>query len=223
LYSSMIVRNFTVLPPWVVSKTTSTHQTSLTAVAFTFASGRRGTLGRRAGPVMAPSKRGYRFPDLHLPRLRRPQHVGPTGARQPTITARLTLRTHARRYHALGGVAPLRRAYLFFEFTSFSTWMFRTWSATIRFKRAFSSLRAFNSFSSSISIAPYCCFQRWSVASLIFTSRATACADSPPSIRRRIATICSGVCFFPFGIWVPFLEPRLSFAMAQFWYVRSPH
>ena len=41
------------------------------------------------------------------------------------------------------------------------------------------------------------------------------------SIRRRIATICSGVCFFPFGIWVPFLEPRLSFAMAQFWYVRS--
>ena len=39
----------------------------------------------------------------------------------------------------LGGVALLRRAYHFFEFTSFSTWMFRTWSATIRFKRAFSS------------------------------------------------------------------------------------
>ena len=41
-----------MLPPWVVSKTTSMHQTSLTAVAFTFASGRTGTLGRLAGPLM---------------------------------------------------------------------------------------------------------------------------------------------------------------------------
>jgi len=67
----------------------------------------------------------------------------------------------------------------------------------------------------------YCCFQRYSVASLMFASRETACVASPSSIRRRTAMICSGVCFFPLGIWVPFLEPGLPSAMAQFWYVRS--
>lgn len=65
---------------------------------------------------------------------------------------------------------------------------------------------ALSSFSSSISIAPYCCFQRYSVASLMFTSRQTVCTGSPPSIRHKIKSICSGVCFFPFWhLGLPFL------------------
>ena len=101
---------------------------------------------------MTHGERGNAVTQLHLSGFRRPRSVGPTGARQPKIPARLAFRTPARRYHALGGMAFLRRAHHFFEF--------KTWSATIRFKRAFSSRKAFNSFSSSISMAPYCCFQR---------------------------------------------------------------
>lgn len=37
----------------------------------------------------------------------------------------------------------------------------------------------------------------------------TVCTDSPPSIRHKINTICSGVCFFPFWhLGLPFFDSQ---------------
>jgi hypothetical protein len=61
LYSSRSVRNFTVAPCCVMSKTTSTHHASLTPSDLIFASGLGGVLGRTAGPTICkPARRRNR-------------------------------------------------------------------------------------------------------------------------------------------------------------------
>jgi hypothetical protein len=42
----------------------------------------------------------------------------------------------------------------------------------------------------------------------MFTSRLTVCTDSPPSIRREIHTICSGVCLLFWHLGLPFLDAQ---------------
>src|ERR1035437_7175651 len=141
---------------------------------------------------------------LHRAWRGRQRRVVPRRAPEPEVATSLPPRTPLRGHHTAGRPAFLRRAYHFFPFTSLSTWICSAWSATSRFSRTFSSRSPRSCCSSLKSIPPYWRFHRWKVAALMFVSRHTLATVSPLSDRRRIATICSGVCLFPFGIWVLF-------------------
>src|SRR5690606_17461232 len=114
--------------------------------------------------------------------------------------ARSALRDLKGLLQILHGCPPSRRAYQFPSETCFSIWMSNAWSATICFRRLFSSSSSLSRLASSAFIPPYCFRQRRYVDSLSSRACSTTASSLPAlsiaSASRSFRTICSGVCRF---------------------------
>jgi hypothetical protein len=121
----------------------------------------RAHAGFRADTPAAPCARepATQHHRVHASLTQRLAPVGQVGARQPEITARLPRRPIARRNHASDSATTLRRAHYFLGSPRSAPGCSRP-NRRLPASGALSSRKAFSSFTSSISIAPYYCFQR---------------------------------------------------------------